>query len=153
MRIRPIKSQDESFLFELYASTRYEEIAKWGWEKAEREAFLRMQWTAQNQSYRMQFPNLRQQLVLIHDERAGRILTCRTKHEFILVDITLLPSYCGLGYGSMLIETIKEEAKRHAKPIRLAVRNDNRAKRLYVRLGFTCTEEDDMYSRMEWYET
>ena len=36
----------ESFLYELYASTRSEEMAGWGWDTAQQEFFLNMQFTA-----------------------------------------------------------------------------------------------------------
>ena len=40
--LRPLHADDELFLFALYCSTRADEIAAWGWEPAQREAFLQM---------------------------------------------------------------------------------------------------------------
>jgi len=45
--LRPIRLDDEGFLFRLYASTRQEEISAWGWNQAQQEAFLHVQYTAQ----------------------------------------------------------------------------------------------------------
>ena len=55
--LQPVRPEDEPFLFELYASTRGDEMALVGWDKAQQEAFLRMQFNAQRSSYAMQFPN------------------------------------------------------------------------------------------------
>jgi len=46
--LRAATASDEPFLFALYASTREHELAAWGWEPAQRDAFLRMQWMAQS---------------------------------------------------------------------------------------------------------
>ncbi len=49
--LRPEEPQDQAFLFELYASTRREELDAWGWPPQARAAFLRMQFQA-SQGYR-----------------------------------------------------------------------------------------------------
>ena len=36
---RRARPDDESFLYELYASTRSEEMADWGWDTAQQEFF------------------------------------------------------------------------------------------------------------------
>ena len=48
---------DEVFLFELYASTRNEEMAAWGWDRAQEQMFLNLQFTAQRRHYDIAFPN------------------------------------------------------------------------------------------------
>ncbi|WP_157261725.1 hypothetical protein [Paenibacillus sp. A3] len=35
------KTEDQAFLYELYRSTRIEEVSAWGWEEGELDAFLR----------------------------------------------------------------------------------------------------------------
>ena len=49
--LQPLRAEDEPFLFELYASTRGDEMALVGWDKPQQEAFLRMQFKAQRSSY------------------------------------------------------------------------------------------------------
>ena len=44
------------FLYRVYASTRYEELAPAGWPPEQVEAFLRMQFRAQDTHYRTHFP-------------------------------------------------------------------------------------------------
>lgn len=150
LQIRPITSHDEAFLFDLYASTRLEEMNNWGWDEQTANGFLQMQWLAQCQSYRVQFPDLRQDLVLVQGQPAGRVLTCFTAEALLLVDISLLSAYRGQGYGTALLERVTHEASGQDKPVWLTVRNDNPARRLYERLGFRAIADNGADTRMEW---
>jgi hypothetical protein len=70
--LQPVCAEDEAFLFELYASTRADEMALVGWDKAQQESFLRMQFNAQRSSYASQFPTADYRII-VHDGRmAGR---------------------------------------------------------------------------------
>jgi GNAT superfamily N-acetyltransferase len=40
--LRPVRAEDEGFLFEVYASTRLDELAPLGWTAAQQEAILRL---------------------------------------------------------------------------------------------------------------
>src|SRR5438552_18478757 len=68
--LQPVRPEDEPFLFELYASTRGDEMALVGWDKPQQEAFLRMQRNAQRSSYAMQFPNADYRIT-VHDGPAA----------------------------------------------------------------------------------
>ncbi len=153
MEVRPATSEDESFLYELYANTRLEEVTNWGWDERTIDGFLRMQWMAQRQSYQLQYPNLRQQLVLVQAQQAGRVLTCAAERALILVDISLLPEYRGQGIGTKLIQAVQQEAAERRQSVQLSVLHDNpAAKRLYERLGFKVTGDSDTRCQMEWHK-
>ncbi|GIQ69910.1 GNAT family N-acetyltransferase [Xylanibacillus composti] len=152
MQIRPIALEDEPFLFELYASTRLEEMANWGWDEPTARSFLQMQWNAQTHSYGTQFPNMRKELLLVQGQRAGRMLTCLMDEALLLVDISLLPAFRGQGYGTSLLKRMQHEAAQLGVAVRLTVRNDNRARRLYEQLGFRTVADNGADSRMEWRE-
>ncbi|MCR8994255.1 hypothetical protein SMD22_08120 [Brevibacillus halotolerans] len=49
---------DDGFLFQIYASTREQEIAEWGWTKQQQEEFLQMQYTYQKRSYESNYPHM-----------------------------------------------------------------------------------------------
>jgi ribosomal protein S18 acetylase RimI-like enzyme len=149
--LRPTGPEDEPFLFDLYASTRAEEMAEWGWTEAQRAAFLSLQFTGQQASYRMQFPQAAHRLILFNDRPVGRIITLNTDEEVRLVDISLLPQHRSLGIGSRLIRDLCNEAAAQAKPCRLRVlRTNHAAARLYLRLGFVPDGESDTHMQMEW---
>jgi hypothetical protein len=98
-----VTSNDESFLYQLYVSTRQAEILAWGWDAATANAFLQMQWTAQKRSYEVQYPDASHYIILYNDLRAGRIMYCNARKEIILIDISLLPEFSIIG-GNGLYE-------------------------------------------------
>ncbi len=147
--LRPEEAQDEPFLFELYASTRQEELDSWGWPPKMRRAFLDLQFKA-SQAQRRACPGAEFQLVLLAGAQAGRIILQRTADALRLVDIALLPRYRNAGLGTALMRRIVAEAAAGNQPLRLQVLKGNRAARLYQRLGFARTSETELHVEMEW---
>lgn len=153
--IRPVTARDEPFLFQLYASTRAEELAAWNWSPLQRETFLRMQWLAQKRDYESRYPTEDHCIIELKHERVGRLWSVRTEHEMRLVDIALLPEHRGTGMGTMLVRALQVEAAVARKPVRLHVVRDNPALRLYQRLGFVPSggegeTADQPYVELEW---
>lgn len=148
--LRSVRKEDHQFLFELYASTRKEELAPLGWAAAQQESFLRMQFNAQTQHYRNAYPEMESQIILHNEQKAGRFLVARLEDEIRLVDIGLLPEHCNAGIGTMLIGKLLDEARQISKPVWLHVEAFNRAQRLYERLGFQEVSSIGVYVFMEW---
>ena len=146
--LRPEVRQDEPFNFELYASTRKEEMDAWGWPAEMQSAFLQMQFKAY-QGHRAAFPKADFQIVQMDGLNIGRMIVDRNEAEFRLVDIALLPEYRHAGVGTALMRKLLAEASSAGKPVRLTVRKGNRAARLYHRLGFVRTSETEMDDEME----
>jgi ribosomal protein S18 acetylase RimI-like enzyme len=68
-----------------------------------------------------------------------------------LVDISLLPEFSGSGVGTKIISDLQSEAGEKNLPLILNVaRNNPSAFRLYQKLGFQTTGEEEMYVSMEW---
>jgi ribosomal protein S18 acetylase RimI-like enzyme len=150
--LRPVQSDDEAFLLEVYASTRAEELAAWGWNAAQQEAFLSLQFNGQQGFYRMQYPDAVHQVILFHDRPVGRMIVVNTDEEVRLADIIVLPQYQNLGIGATLIKDLCATAARLGLPVRLRVLKSNgAAARLYARLGFLITGESDTHLQMEWH--
>jgi ribosomal protein S18 acetylase RimI-like enzyme len=135
--LRPVTPDDQDFLFQLYASTRAEELASLNWSDMQRTVFLRAQFDAQRRDYTARFPVDGHQIILVEDERAGRIWVAREREEIRVVDIALLPSARGRGIGTQLIKELIAEAAATGKPLRLSVpKHREAARRLYERLGW-----------------
>ena len=66
------------------------------------------------------------------------------------MDISLLPEYRNRGLGAALIHDLMAECAASREPLRLQVAKGNRAARLYERLGFLKTGEDEIYYHMWW---
>lgn len=147
-----VPETDDSFLFEVYAGTRLDEMALWGWSAEEQSAFLRMQYLCQKESYRLQYPGLVSQIIMAGEDRAGRILTAPKEAEMTLVDIALLPRFRGQGVGTAVLRDLQREAAAANLSIRLCVSDGNPAGRLYERLGFQSIEQKEPYTVMKWQQ-
>src|SRR6266481_3101740 len=147
--LRPFNAEDQEFLFRLYASTRIREIEPFGWPAAQQEAFLRMQFGAQQRWYETMYARAEHHIVEIEGQAIGRMMVLRQANPVVLVDISLLAEYRGQGIGSKLVRALIEECRQSGAVLRLQVLKTNPALRLYQRLGFTRTGEDQMYVQME----
>lgn len=148
--LRPVAASDDDFLFEVYAGTRRDEVSAWGWDAAQQDMFLKMQFNVQRRVYEAQYAQSGHHLILLDDEPVGRLWVVRSDEEIHLVDIALLPAHRGKGIGGSLVKDLLDEAARADKPCRLQVLKSNPAGRLYARLGFVPIGEDGMYFQMEW---
>lgn len=147
--LRPFRADDQEFLFQLYASTRLHEIAPFGWPEAQQQAFLRMQFNAQQQWYKMSYEQAEHQIIEHDGAPIGRLMVLRQATSVLLVDIALLPEFRKQGIGGELIGKLIQECDQQKLPLRLQVQRVNPAQRLYERLGFKKTGEDQMYLHME----
>ena len=146
---RPVCPEDQEFQFRLYASTRQAEIAGFGWSSAQQEAFLRMQFAAQQNWYRTAYPQATWEIIELEQAPVGRMITHRGAESMTLVDIALLSEHRGKGIGGGLVLDLLQESATNGVSVRLQVIKTNPAARLYARLGFTKTGEDDLYYQME----
>ena len=147
---RPEQPGDEAFLCALYASTRADEMALTGWNRAQIDAFLRMQFQLQTTHYRKHYAEASFQIILLDDAPAGRIYVFYGPSEIRLMDIALLPLHRGLGIGRFVIENLLREAAQLNKPVTLHVERFNPALRLYQRMGFRVIEDQGVNFQMEW---
>jgi ribosomal protein S18 acetylase RimI-like enzyme len=150
LRLRPATSADGAFLRALFATTRTDELALMNWDEKQKEAFIAMQFNAQNQQYAMSYPDADNRIILWDEVPIGRLIVDRGKREFSLVDITLLPTHRSAGIGSYLIRDLLLEATAARKPVKLRVWHSNPARNLYQRMGFSATGEAGVYSEMCW---
>jgi ribosomal protein S18 acetylase RimI-like enzyme len=148
-QLRPSLPEDREFLFRLYASTRVDELRAFGWATAQQEAFLRMQFNAQQQWYAATYLAAENQIIEKNDGPIGRMIVQREHGTCRLLDISLLPEYRGQGIGGGLIRALIKECKESGSALKLQVLNTNPAQRLYARLGFIKTGEDQIYTQME----
>ncbi len=151
--LRPEAAEDEAFLFEVYASTREEELRKLPWDDATRSMFLRLQFKAMRQGYAGQFPKAAFSIITLEGRPVGRIVVDRSEDPVRLVDIALLPKYRTRGLGSRLMRDLLAEAGRNRKAVRLQVLKGSRAAAWYHRLGFVEIADDGVYTHLEWRDT
>jgi GNAT superfamily N-acetyltransferase len=148
--LRPIQPEDMAFLYEVYASTRQEEMAMVEWDEAQQTAFLQMQFAAQHQYYQENYTDAVFLVILLDNRPVGRLYVARWAEEIRLMDVALLPAYRGAGIGSGLLRALMAEATQAGKPLRIHVEKQNPALRLYERLGFRPIVDRGVYWFLEW---
>ena len=149
MTLRPAAAEDEAFLLALYASTRAEEVAAWGFDESQARSFLMFQFTAQRRHYEAEFPAASDHIIRLGDHDIGRIMVSRSPEEIRLVDIALLPEHRGAGIGAALVSGLVDEARERSLPLRLHVHTTSPARRLYERLGFSVVDDTGVHLLME----
>src|ERR1700757_4652901 len=147
--LRPLRSDDQEFLFQLYSSTRGQEFAGLGWPAAQLETFLRMQFNAQQRWYETLYAQAEHRIVEQDGRPIGRLLVQWNEDFTQLVDIALLAEHRGQGIGGALLGELIQQCTRDGSALRLQVLKTNPAQRLYERLGFSKVSEDQMYFQME----
>jgi ribosomal protein S18 acetylase RimI-like enzyme len=147
--LRPATRDDAELLFRIYASTREAELAVAAWDASVKEAFLRMQFSAQDASYRATFPGASFDLIVSGPEVLGRLYLDRGEQAWTVLDIALLPQHQRKGIGTRLLRQLLAEAVTAGKPVRLHVEQANPAQRLYQRLGFEQIEDQGIYLLLE----
>ena len=146
--LRPAQPDDEDFLYELFCRSVGDDLT--ALDAAHRDVILRMQFNAQHQSYKAEFPKAEHQIIMLDGRVIGRVLVERTENEHRGVDIALMPGERSGGIGTMLIQELLDEAASAGKPFRISVVRTNPAMHLYNRLGFKTTGESLTHFMMEW---
>jgi len=150
IRLRAANDNDREFLFRVYASTRSDELANTGWSVEQQGAFLSMQFDAQHRYYHENFPSAQFDVIELDGKPVGRLYVVRQAGEIRVIDIALLPEYRGRGYGGSLMRALLSEGRAASKRVVLHVEQQNRASRLYQRLGFVSAQDDGVYKQMVW---
>jgi ribosomal protein S18 acetylase RimI-like enzyme len=151
--LRPIGPDDQSFLYDVYASTRVGELAAVPWDDLQKSAFLQMQFNAQHQYYLEQYPHAAFDIILIDGRPAGRLYVNRGQDELRIIDISILPAWRNRRIGTHLLGALQTEAALARKPLRIHVERFNPALRLYERLGFVPVADRGVYLFLEWRST
>ena len=148
--LRPVGPDDHEFLVEVYGSTRAEELALVPWTSEQRDAFVRHQFTAQQDHYTKNYPTASHDIIVSGDRPVGRLYVARLDHEIRIIDITLLPDERNAGVGSYLIKQLLVEAERTRRTVRIYVEQFNPSLHLFERLGFSPSEQQGIHLLMQW---
>jgi len=145
VELRPVGPRDAEVLYRVYASTRVEELAVTSWDEAQKDAFLRAQFAAQDASWRENYGDASFDVIVVDGEPAGRLYLHRGGSEIRIVEVALLPEHRGKGVGTALLRDVVAEGKR----VTIHVERMNPALRLYERLGFEVAEDKGVYLFLE----
>ncbi len=148
--LRPIEDADIPFLFQVYASTRADEMAMVPWNDEEKHQFLAMQFHAQHTYYIENYTKATFDVILWKNEPVGRLYVEEWPTELRIIDIALLPQYRNQGIGSYFLKKLMKRAQAAKKGLSIHVEQNNPAMQLYKRLKFKKVGEHGVYDLMEW---
>lgn len=143
--LTPISGSDEPFLVELYASTRAEEMSLVSWSDERKQAFLRMQFEAQDRYYRERYPNASFNLIKINDRPVGRFYVTELDDEIRIIDLVFLPFHFDSGFFARLLEEVLQKGARAEKPVRIYLESFNPQTEIFVQAGFRKIGENGFY--------
>jgi RimJ/RimL family protein N-acetyltransferase len=148
-QLRAVRAEDREFLLALYAAVREEELRQVDWSPAQKEAFLRQQFDAQDHHYRTNYSGATLDIVMLDRAPIGRLYIARWPSEIRIMDIALTPELRGAGVGTRLLRAVIAEADEARKKVSIHVERFNPALRLYERLGFVPVAEHGVYLLLE----
>jgi len=149
--LRAVSVSDEPFLVSVYASTRAAELAQVPWSAEQKDAFVRMQFAAQQQHYATEYPEAAHDIVWLDGAiPVGRLYLMRGEEAFHILDITILPQYRSRGIGSCLLRSLQEEAGKRGRPITIYVESFNPSLQLFRQLGFEHVAEKGFHLLLQW---
>ena len=149
-RLRPATADDTEFLRAVYAGTRTEELALTDWSDAQKAAFCRQQFDAQDNHYRAHYPTSEFLEIENGTESIGRLYVDRWEKEIRVMDISILPEFRGAGVGTQLLRELHDEARAAGKSLCIHVEKFNPALRLHERLGLKPIEDKGVFLLMSW---
>lgn len=159
--MRAALDEDLAWLRELYASTRTEEMAPVPWPDATKRAFLDQQFELQHHHFLSHFADAEFWLLEASQGPVGRLYRhCPQSSgavaapDDLIVDISFLPAWRGLGFGTGLLQAAQTAAAERGRGLRLHVHAHNTAAAsLYRRLGFVAisdTSGPQSHVEMRW---
>lgn len=149
-RLRPASDDDLEFLFQVYSSTRQEELAQTPWDAAQKEAFLRQQFDAQHTYYHDHYHPASYDVIEVDGAPAGRLYQAHWADDWRIIDIALLPQARRCGVGTAILQDLQARAREAGVPLSIHVERNNPALALYDRLGFTLSEDKGVYLFLVW---
>jgi hypothetical protein len=147
---RPVRPDDDDFLFALYATTRADEMAMVPWTDEQREAFVRLQFAGQQQHYQKTYPSATHEIILSNNQPVGRLYVARLEEEIRIIDITIMLVERNRGVGTFSLKGLMDEAEQASKVVRIYVENYNPSLSLFERLNFKAVQQQGFHLLLEW---
>ena len=138
--LRPAGPDDRAFVHEVHTAALRAVVERlWGWDPEQQRGFADA--TAEH-------PEL--QIVELDGEAVGYLAVEHEPVRDFIAIVALLPAVQGRGIGTSLIRRSQAAAAARGVPLELSVLDGNRARELYLRLGFVVTRAVPPRTRMVW---
>lgn len=148
--LRTLNENDDAFLFSLFCSSRTE-LTSLPLPPEQLELLLRQQYKFQQTGYATQYPQALALIIEYQSLPIGKIILNKTDKSVHVVDIAITPQSRGQGYGSMILQALKNYAQARDLGVSLGVDPQNiKARQLYLRLGFNIYESSETHAWLRW---
>ncbi|MFX1324928.1 MAG: GNAT family N-acetyltransferase [Promethearchaeota archaeon] len=139
IELRQALQKDNEFVYSLKKKTIKEYVSKkWGWDE---------KWQREYHSQKFE-PELLK-IIKKKGKDIGCISIIKEENRFFLSIIEILPEYQNQGIGMDLITNLLAKADKNEKDVNLQVLISNeKAQKLYTRLGFRIEEKTDTHYKM-----
>jgi len=121
-----------------------------GWDEVQKARFIQIQFNAQSQFFRANYPGAQFQIIEFAGQPIGRLYVHEQPEEIRIMDIALLPGFRGKGAGAFLLRKILLLGQESGRVVTIHVQATNPAARLYARLGFQNRGSNGLHQLMEW---
>ena len=140
IRLRPAKPRHYLFAVALYLVRAERYLAKIGRSSRRRLA----------SKFRRGYKQVQARVICVGGADVGWIQVAEFVGRLHLRQLHLVTSHRGRGIGTRMIKDLLQRATALGKPVTLDVMHGNRARRLYLRLGFHRTGQDADKIQMIW---
>lgn len=148
--LRVAEASDEAFMEELFGSA-HEYLYTMNVPEQYIAAIVKQQYQLQKNSYKNQWPNASTLIIRWCGQSIGRIIVYEEQDLLHFIDCAFVPEKRGKGYGTAILRTAQNVAKKHQILLKLSVERHNlRARKLYLSLGFKVVEEKESHEIMTW---
>lgn len=140
IQTRPASKSDYDWLYQLHCEAYHDVITRqFGyWDADEELGFFKAVWESQALA------------VLIADETPVGIFLLNEYNDHLWLDeLQIAAKYQNNGIGSQVVQTLLIKARKLGLPLRLRVLRENRAYKLYQRLGFYPIGDTEHHHVME----
>ena len=138
--LRPVRNEDKEFCRRVHHT-------------ALRDVVIRQfgQWddTLQDNYFEKSWSSLSLEIIEVDSQATGTFSREIHPDYFAIAQIYLLPQFQKQGIGTRLLTEQLDKAQSLGLPVRLNVLLENRARKLYERLGFKVTVKTDIFYQME----
>lgn len=149
IKLKSIAQNDIPFLYQVYRSTRLEELAPANFSEVELESFLKMQFNLQHTQYMQSYSNPSFDIIVVEDTPVGRLYVNRDTNDIRIIDVALLTEHRRKGIARKLFEDLIAESETKKVSLSLHVEHENPIMHFYKELGFKCGQDKGIYLFMK----
>ena len=148
--LRPLAESEQDFWRAVFFDVSRDYFAILNLPENDLHQLLEAQYRAQTKHYAEYYPQAANSVILFENERAGRVILSTEEDDLHLIDIAVVKNFRNRGIGTQVLRWLFEESRRTKLPIRFYVEKNNRAFRLYERMGFLKIADLESHHQMQW---